>query len=121
MFIKENTVLKIGFFKKAYLYETDNYGMVIENEGDVVCIYGTDINHKKIYCAIPLCHPKYLRKHPFTIDKNNQRIFISCDLFKAIIDFELRKCACTVAQTTIFGSEEWGNDVSMSWDELINL
>ena len=117
MLIQGNATLKIGLFKKAYMFETDRVGIVIENDGHVVCIYGTDKNHSNIYCAIPLCPPKYVRKDPFSIKEKGNVILIQCQLFKVMIDFEAKKCSCTDPKIALDGSDEWGKDVSVAWDD----
>ena len=117
MLIQSNTTLKLGLFKKAYMFETEHHGIVIENEGDVVCVYGTDYNHQNIYCAIPLCHPKYLRRNLFVIRESKDKVFVDCTLFKIMIDFKTKKCACNDERIKLYGSDHWGEDVSVAWND----
>lgn len=45
----------------------------VEKEPHVVCVYGTDENHN-ILCAIPLCHPKYLKGIEYVVEfEENER------------------------------------------------
>ena len=52
---------KFGLFgKKVQMFSEGQRGVVVEKEPQVVCVYGTDSNYN-ILCAIPLCHPKFLK------------------------------------------------------------
>ena len=55
------------FGKKVQMFHWNDMGIVVEKEPDVICIYGTDNTNSKILCAIPLCHPKYLKGETFHI------------------------------------------------------
>ena len=76
MLINDFHTFKLGFFPKPYFFETQNHGIVIEKESDVVSVYATSKSHSPIYCSIPLCHPKELKSKPIRIiNKNNLILF----------------------------------------------
>ncbi len=109
------TEFKLGFWKKAFMFEIANYGLVVENEGKVVCVYGTDRGHETIYCAVPLCHSKYIRKHEIRIFQDGQRVLVDFGVCKVVIDYENQKCSCDRPNTKIFGSKAWGENVMTPW------
>ena len=92
-------------------------GIVIEKEPQVVCVYGTSSDYQSIFCAIPLCHPKYLKSVEYTVEFcADQRVKISAGEIKAVIDFAAKKCANN-KELQCYGSDAWGRDVSTPWDE----
>ena len=60
------------FGKKVQMFSEGERGIVVEKEPQVVCVYGTDSNYN-ILCAIPLCHPKFLKGAEYIVefDENN--------------------------------------------------
>ena len=109
------TEFKLGFWKKAFMFEVANHGLVIENEGKVVCVYGTDRKHETILCAIPLCHPKYIKKNNIKIFQELNLVLVDLGVCKVAIDFDNQKCSCNLAEIKAYGSETWGEDVFVPW------
>lgn len=109
------TEFQLGFWKKAFMFEVADHGLVIENEGKVVCVYGTDRKHETIFCAIPLCHPKYIRKHSIKIYQEQNRILVDLGVCKVVIDYGNQKCSCDLAKINVYGSDAWGKDVFVPW------
>lgn len=108
---------KFTLFKKVQMFSENGMGIVIEKEPQVVCIYGTTENHQDILCAIPLCHPKYLKGAEYIIEFCAERyVTISVGDLKFIIDFEHKKCTNNKG-IQCYGSDTWGSDVSLEWDE----
>ncbi len=116
--------LKLGLFPKAYFFNMENKWLVIEKESQVVCIYATGENNNPILAAIPMCHPKYLKKKMFeikTTEKNKNVVLISVADIKIVIDYEKEYCSINNS-AKIYGSDSWGQDCSVQWssefDEL---
>ena len=110
---------KFGFLgKKVQMFSERNMGVVIEKEPHVVCLYGTDENHSRVLCAVPLCHPKYLRGAEYIIEfEEKDRVKICVGEFQIVIDYSKKKCANNKA-IQCYGSDEWGHDVEVAWNEV---
>ena len=105
------------FGKKVQMFAQNTMGIVIEKEPDVVCVYGTDETHDKILCAIPLCHPKFLKGAEYTVEFcADECAKIAVGDMKIIIDFANKKCANNKGIQN-YGSDTWGQDVTASWDD----
>ena len=109
---------KFGLFNKnIQMFNEGNMGVVIEKEPDVVCVYGTDETHDKILCAIPLCHPKFLKGAEYTVEFcTDECTKIAVGDIKIIIDFANKKCANNKGIQN-YGSDTWGQDVTAAWDD----
>lgn len=104
------------FGKKVQMFHDSDMGIVVEKERDVVCVYGTDSRNSGILCAVPLCHPKYLKDMTYHISFYEDDIAaVSVGDIKIYIDFKSKKCANN-KNTDNYGSETWGDDVSIKWD-----
>ena len=104
------------FAKKVQMFHWNNMGIVIEKEPDVICIYGTDATNSKILCAIPLCHPKYLKGEIFHISFfENETATVKVADVAAFIDFASKKCSNNWGVHN-YGSDEWGEDVGRDWN-----
>ena len=92
-------------------------GIVIEKEPQVVCVYGTDSNYN-ILCAIPLCHPKFLKNAEYIVefDENNCAKICVGDL-QIVINYSEKKCANNKS-LKCYGSDSWGRDVQIDWNAL---
>ena len=106
------------FGNKVQMFSDGDMGIVIEKEPDVVCIYGTDQHHSSILCAIPLCHPKFLKGAEYVVDFcSDQRAEVSVrDIIKVVIDFKNHKCSNSKG-ARCYGSDAWGQDVETVWNE----
>ena len=88
-----------------------------EKEADVVCVYGTNNTNTKILCAVPLCHPKYLRGERYTVNfTKDGRAKISVKDIKIIIDFKNQTCSNN-SEIHCYGSETWGNNIEVGYFE----
>lgn len=110
---------KFGIFGgKVRMFSEEQMGIVIEKEPDVVCVYATDETHQDILCAIPLCHPKFLKGAEYTIDFcGKERVRVSVGDLRIVVDYALKKCAVNQA-IRCFGSDRWGQDIQAEWDAL---
>ena len=105
------------FGKKVQMFSERQMGIVVEKEPDVVCVYGTDADHH-ILCAVPLCHPKFLKGAEYIIEFNEQdRARICVGELQIVIDFAEKKCANNKA-LKCYGSDAWGQDVQVEWSEM---
>ena len=106
------------FSGKVQMFSEAQMGIVVEKEPDVVCVYGTDAKNQEIFCAVPLCHPKFLKGAEYTVDFcESQRARVSVGDLRIIIDFGSKKCANNKA-LKCFGSNSWGENVQIDWSEL---
>ncbi len=113
----KSETLQLGFFPKAYFFNMEDKWLVIEKERQVVCVYATGENNHGIFAAIPLCHPKYLKKTALeirTTEKNENAVLISVADIRIVIDYQQKRCAINT-DIHIYGSEFWGQDCSMAW------
>ena len=103
------------FAKKVQMFHLNNMGIVVEKESDVICIYGTDAANSTIFCAIPLCHPKYLKGETFHISFfENETATVKVADVATFIDFASKKCSNNKGLQN-YGSGAWGKDVSCDW------
>ena len=109
---------KFGLFSKnVQMFNEGNMGVVIEKEPQVVCVYGTDETYDKILCAIPLCHPKLLKGLEYTVEFcTDECAKIAVGDIKIIINFASKKCSNNKGVQN-YGSDAWGQDVTVAWDE----
>ena len=106
------------FGGKVQMFNHKEMGIVIEKEPDVVCVYGTDDKHQNILCAIPLCHPKFLKGAEYIIDfDENNSAKICVGELQILIDFSNHKCANNKG-IKCYGSDSWGQDVQIEWSEI---
>jgi len=97
------------------MFHEGEMGIVVEKERDVVCVYGTDSSHNQILCAIPLCSPKALKGMVYRITfLDDHRALVTVGDTKLYFDYGAQKCANNRG-LQCYGSEVWGNDVSMPW------
>ena len=105
------------FGKKVQMFSEGQRGIVIEKESKVICVYGTDNNYH-ILCAIPLCHPKFLKSAEYTVEFDEGNCATVCVAnLKIVIDYEKKKCANNQS-LQCYGSNSWGEDVQVEWNEL---
>ena len=109
---------KFTFFgKKVQMFSKGQMGVVVEKEPDVICVYGTDENHH-ILCAVPLCHPKFLKGFEYVIEfEENNCAKVCVGELQIVIDYVKKKCANNKA-IRCYGSDDWGQDVQIEWSEV---
>ena len=109
---------KFSLFKrKVQMFSEGERGIVVEKEMQSVCVYGTDSNYN-ILCAIPLCHPKFLKGAEYIVefDENNcAKVYVG-DL-QIVINYSKKKCANNKSLKCC-GSNNWGQDVQSDWNDL---
>ena len=106
------------FGSKVQMFSEGQMGIVVEKEPDVVCVYGTDETHQGILCAVPLCHPKFLKGAEYTVEFcENEKAKVSVGDLKIVIDYMAKKCANNKS-FRCFGSESWGQDIQIDWSEM---
>ena len=91
-------------------------GLVVEKEPDVICIYGTDSANSSIFCAIPLCHPRFLKGETFHLSFfEDQTALVHVKDVQVFLDYSAKKCSNSKGIRN-YGSDAWGEDVSLPWD-----
>ena len=94
--------------KKVQMFSERQMGVVVEKEPDVVCVYGTDEDYH-ILCAVPLCHPKFLKGAEYTVEFDEKDCARIC-----VGDFvKFRR----IKSLKCYGSDAWGQDVQTEWLE----
>ena len=105
------------FGKKVQMFSQGHMGIVVEKEPPVVCVYGTDEN-PNILCAVPLCHPQFLKGAEYVIEfEENNCAKVSVGELQIVIDYSMKKCANNKA-LKCYGSDAWGQDVQIEWSEV---
>ena len=105
------------FGSKAQMFNEGRKGIVIEKEREVVCIYGTTEKYQ-ILCAIPLCHPKFLKDAEYIVDfYDNEHASVTIGDLQIVIYYEKGKCACN-KDFKCYGSDSWGQDVQVEWGKI---
>ena len=104
------------FGKKVQMFCEGQMGIVIEKESQVVCVYCTNESYD-ILCAVPLCHPKFLKGAEYVVEfYENNRAKVCVGDLNIVIDFSKKKCANNKS-LKCYGSDAWGQDVQMEWTE----
>ncbi len=108
---------RFGLFgKNVRMFSEGKRGIVVEKERQVVCVYGTDENYN-ILCAVPLCHPKYLKGEEYTVEfDGNDRAKVCVGELRILIDYDEKKCSNNKS-LLCYGSDDWGQDVGVEWNE----
>ena len=103
------------FGKKVQTFHWNDMGIVVEKEPDVICVYGTDNTNSKILCAVPLCHPKYLKGEGFRISFFEDGVAaVKVADVKVLLDFASKTCSNNKGLQS-YGSDAWGQEVSRDW------
>lgn len=105
------------FGKNVQMFCEQQMGIVVEKEPQVVCVYGTDENYN-ILCAVPLCHPKFLKGEEYIIEFGENNCAQVCvGELQIVIDYSKKKCANNKS-LKCYGSDAWGQDVQIEWSEV---
>ena len=76
------------------------------------------IENYHILCAVPLCHPKFLKGAEYVIEfEENNRAKVSVGALQIVIDYSKKKCANNKA-IKCYGSDDWGQDIQIEWFEV---
>ena len=104
------------FGKKVKMFRERQMGIVVEKEPDAVCVYGMDENYR-ILCAVPLCHPKFLKGAEYVIEFDEEDCARVCvGELQIVIDYSRKKCMNNKT-LKCYGSDAWGQDVQIAWSE----
>ena len=118
MELKIGSTEKVNFslFKKRFLFESGDRGLVLEQTDGVVCLYATDAAHSKILCAMPMGRIRDMKKlnyYIFAPDENKLLAAVGRALF--VMDFSGKWAASNLENYKIYGSDHWGQDCQKSW------
>ena len=108
--------VSFSLFKKRFLFESGDKGLVLEQADGVVCIYATDASHSKILCAMPLGRIRDMKKMTYFVfnpDENKLLIAVGRALF--VMDFTEKWAAANLENYKIYGSDHWGQDCQKPW------
>lgn len=104
----------------AWLFSNGYNGIVVEQQdGTNICVYATDASHQEVYCAVPLGFSDSLRGVPCAIFLRNNapsKVTVYGNTVTVFIDFVNKKCSTNLG-VNIIGSEAWGHDVALPWDD----
>ena len=121
MRLDEAVNFRLGYYKRARMFECDMGGAVIDILDKQVCVYATDKEHTAIYCALVLGDVRGIRTSPnLRVFFKDGKIVFDLDKCRAVIDFEKRKCSCTLPNVRAYGSDEWGECVFEEWTPFLN-
>ena len=113
--------VKFGLFKKTFMFECEDHGLVLERDGKTVCLYATDRNHAKIYCALPLGPEKIFKRLSYMIvAPDDQYMLMLVEGVMVVVDFVNKTCATNVEKLHVFGSDAWGEECSAPWQKEYN-
>ena len=113
--------VKFGLFKKTFMFECEDHGLVLERDGKTVCLYATDRNHAKIYCALPLGPEKIFKRLSYMIvAPDDQYMLMLVEGVMVVVDFVNKTCATNVEKLRVFGSDAWGEECSAPWQKEYN-
>ena len=118
MELKIGTTEKVNFslFKKRFLFESGDRGLVLEQADGVVCLYATDAAHSKILCAMPMGQSRDMKKlnyYIFAPDEHKLLAAVGRALF--VMDFSEKWAASNLENYKIYGSEHWGQECQRPW------
>lgn len=116
--------LKIGgveqvcfsLFKKRFLFESGDRGLVLEQADGVVCLYATDAAHSKILCAMPMGRVRDMKKLTYFVfapDEHKLLAAVGRALF--VMDFTEKWAASNLENYKIYGSDHWGQECQKDW------
>ena len=114
--IGSTQMAQFSLFKKRFLFESGDRGLVLEQADGVVCIYATDAQHSKIFCAMPLGRIRDMKKMTYFLfnpDENKLLAAVGRALF--VMDFAEKWAASNLENYKIYGSDHWGQDCQKPW------
>ena len=118
MELKIGTTEKVNFslFKKRFLFESGDRGLVLEQADGVVCLYATDAAHSNILCAMPMGRIRDMKKLTYFVfapDEDKLLAAVGRALF--VMDFSEKWAASNLENYKIYGSDHWGQECQRPW------
>ena len=107
---------RFSLFKKRFLFEAGDRGLVLEQADGVVCLYATDAAHSRILCAMPMGRIRDMKNLTYFIfapDEHKLLAAVGRALF--VVDFTEKWAASNLEKYKIYGSDHWGQDCQQSW------
>ena len=108
--------IQFSLFKKRFLFESGDRGLVLEQADGVVCLYATDAVHGKILCAMPMGRIRDMKKLTYFIfapDEHKLLAAVGRALF--VMDFTEKWAASNLENYKIYGSDHWGQECQRPW------
>lgn len=104
------------FGKKVQRFESGDAGVVIQKGAGAIFVYGTDAGHTRIFCSVPICRRRLLMGKEFTVSFPKPGLAaVRAGVVRIVIDFAGKCCANNMGLRN-YGSDEWGQSVSVLWD-----
>ena len=114
--VGESIKIKFSRFKRKYVYEIGEHGIMIERTGGFICLYVTDASHENIHCIAPLGSDadfKDVSFYLYSVDED--RMFFRIRRALLYIDFNAKCTSTNVENFRIISSTEWGQQCSVPW------
>ena len=114
--IGSTQMVHFSLFKKRFLFESGERGLVLEQADGVVCIYATDVQHSKILCAMPLGRIRDMKKMDyFLFNPDEHKLLAAVGRALFVIDFAEKWAASNLENYKIYGSDHWGQACQKPW------
>ena len=114
--IGSTEMVRFSLFKKRFLFESGDRGLVLEQADGVVCIYATDASHSKILCAMPLGRVRDMKKMTyFVFNPDEKKLLAAVGRALFVMDFTEKWAAANLENYRIYGSDHWGQDCQRPW------
>ena len=114
--IGSTEMVLFSLFKKRFLFESGDRGLVLEQADGVVCLYATDAAHGKILCAMPMGRVRDMKKmRYFVFAPDEQKLLAAVGTALFVMDFSGQWAATNLENYKIYGSDHWGQDCQRPW------
>ena len=114
--IGSEEMVRFSLFKKRFLFESGDRGLVLEQADGVVCIYATDASHSKILCAMPLGRIRDMKKMTyFVFNPDENKLLAAAGRALFVMDFTEKWASSNLENYKIYGSNHWGQECQKPW------
>ena len=121
MKLDEAVNVRLGYYKRAYMFECGVGGAVVDRLDRQLCIYATDTEHTVIYCALVFEDMRKIAgSSGAQASYRDGKILLEFSKGMVVIDFEKKQCSCSLTDVRAYGSDEWGDRVFTEWDPGFN-
>ena len=108
--------VSFSLFKKRFLFESGDKGLVLEQADGVVCLYATDAAHGKILCAMPMGRIRDMKKMTyFVFNPDEHKLLAAVGRALFVMDFAEQWVSTNLENYKIYGSDHWGQECQRPW------
>ena len=108
--------VQFSLFRKRFLFEAGDRGLVLEQADGVVCLYATDAAHGKILCAMPMGRIRDMKKLTYFIfAPDGHKLLAAVGRALFVMDFTEKWAASNLENYKIYGSDHWGQECQKPW------